>query len=342
MASRSLARRGGVAAGGGDSFTGETRYVNTASSAGGDGTTNNTSGATRAFAGLSEAILTLFPTEPTVLGSPYRILCSGTTADTTSLTQTTWNHVETTATNYLLIQGNNRSAKWDTTKYRLEVTDDSVIYNNHPAHLRLDALQGQVTSTDGSDYNVFRVSTLNVDGTSADCIVKNCIARGVVSAGDNNIAGFRNSPYSGGGGNMMLWNCIAFGCETGFQTDKTDVFTVNCTGHGNKFNFDAEQICMNCLSAADTGDIAGFLGVGTAGGLAKNNASDDGSAEGTNSRVDQTFTFVNTAGLDFGLQSGDAGAKNFGFTDPLVGLFSDDIAGTTRGATWSIGAHEPA
>jgi hypothetical protein len=36
-----------------------TRYVNTASSAGGDGTTNGTAGATRAYATLREATYTL-------------------------------------------------------------------------------------------------------------------------------------------------------------------------------------------------------------------------------------------------------------------------------------------
>lgn len=43
---------------------------------------------------------------------------------------------------------------------------------------------------------------------------------------------------------------------------------------------------------------------------------------------------------DFALASDDAGAKDYGETDPGSGLFDDDINGDVRSAPWDIGAHE--
>jgi len=63
-------------------------------------------------------------------------------------------------------------------------------------------------------------------------------------------------------------------------------------------------------------------------------------ADGTGDRVSQTFTFVDSGNGDYHLASNDAGAKGYGTADPGSGLFSDDIDGETRGATWDIGADQ--
>ena len=54
------------------------RYVDTASTAGGDGTTEALTGSTRAFATLLEAVNSL----PSTLTDAYTIYCKGAAADT--------------------------------------------------------------------------------------------------------------------------------------------------------------------------------------------------------------------------------------------------------------------
>lgn len=342
---------------------GITRYIHTGvvggtqNTPGGDGTTTNLTGATRAFNSMREAILTSFPQSPTGLDVPWKFVLMGSWHDTGVCDQIIWDHVGTAYTNYLTVEVHSdwlHDGKWNTNKYRASITNDNFIYSNgmsttnkNASHVRFIGLQGQVTSSDGADYNVFRGSTLNVTNAgganAADIRFINCIARGATTAGANNIAGFRNSPFNGdanGRSRTVMINCVAFGCETGFQTDKADSLHVNCTASGNAQNYDGAMITINCISANFSG-IAGFLATGDGGGRSRNNSSDDTSAEGPHRRHNQTFTFVDTATFNFHLQSGDTGAKNFGFAFPLNTLFSNDIDFQSRvGLTWDIGADE--
>jgi hypothetical protein len=326
----------------------QTRYVNTASSAGGDGTTNGTSGANRAYATLREAIITAFPSSPTVLTDAWTIWCEGSAADTQNLLQTHWDHVQTSAANYLYIAttaANRHSGKWDTSKYRFEVTDSHIIYNNTPGHVRLDGLQGQITCTTsiggGTTYIPFRLSTQNVGVGlfDCDCRISNCIAKGVFSGGTDKIAGYYNSPFAEtNGGKIRLWNCVASGCSTGFGAAWDQVTCYNCTGWGNSDNFADPMILRNCLGANPTN--VNYNSVGTGGGMSRNNAASDATAPGLSPRNNQTFTFVDTATLDFDLLDADTGARNAGMFDPSgVMLFTDDIKGNPRGSFWDIGAH---
>jgi hypothetical protein len=71
-----------------------------------------------------------------------------------------------------------------------------------------------------------------------------------------------------------------------------------------------------------------------------NASSDTTSTGGANDRTSQTFTFKDAANKDYHLASTDAGARNYGVSDPGSGLFSDDIDGETRSGSWDIGADE--
>lgn len=314
------------------------RYVNTASTAGGDGTTNATSGSTRAFATLRECIDSL----GTSLSDHTRIWCEGSTADTGDVYQTPWD-MTTTATNYLEIIGEQsprhanfslaKSGKYDTTLYRLERTNSHVLYNNLPAHVIWDGLQAKCTANDASNYNCFRTTNANQSGSSGFFQVRNCIAVGVVSGGST-VYGFQPG-VQGAGGICKTWNCIAIDCSQGFVGAGTGHEFWNCTAADcatSGFTEDAACVVKNCLSK---GASVGFIGTFTG---SSNNAEDDGNgAPGTNSRTAQTFTFVDAANNDFHLASTDAGAKGYGIADPGSGDFSDDIDGQTRGATWDIG-----
>ncbi len=330
----------------GDSFSGTTLYVNTDSTVGGDGTTTNTSGATRAFATLYEAIIHS-SLDTALTAGPTRISCMGSINDVTNVTQTQWNSVSTTPSNYLEIKGNNPTPGiWNDTAYRMAFTNANAIYNNQPAHVRIDNLQVHIRGTTGSGYLCYRLSTANVGSgrIDADCRISRSIAR--MDHAGGGITGFGNSEFAiiTHSNKMRMFNCLAYtmassgGSYTmGFNSAWTNVTSYNCTSVSNGFNYIDPQILKNCISAAPTlGN--GFESVTALHGSSYNSSS-DASAPGSNSRTSQTYTFV--GGVDFHLQSGDTGAKDFGVTDPSgVSLFGDDVDGQTRSGSWDIGFDE--
>ena len=124
------------------------RYVNTASTAGGDGTTNDTSGATRAFRSLLDAINSL----PDVLTMPVVIYGDGAAGLIRLPVDQGPFDMVTSAANYILITTNasNRAkVPHDPARYTLAATNSNVLYNNLPSHIRFDGLQVQLTITDG-------------------------------------------------------------------------------------------------------------------------------------------------------------------------------------------------
>ena len=317
------------------------RYVNTASTAGGDGTTNATSGANRAWADLAEAANALGSS----LSTPIDIYCEGSAADTSNVDQTVWD-MTTTATNKLRIIGEQsplhpnfstaKSGKYDTSLYRITATNRNGLYNNIPSHIEFHGIQVEITVTDASSYICFKTTNANQTATDITCVIADCIAKGVQTSGT--VAGFNSRPPgAGGAGTSKNWNCVAYNCNAGFSSDFVTAEFYNCTAANCGFSFvcDADNgiKAVNCLSK---GAAPGFVGVFASG--SNYNAEDDGNgAPGANSRTAQTFTFVDAANNDFHLASTDTGAKGFGVSDPGSGAFSDDVDGGTRTGSWDIG-----
>lgn len=315
-------------------------YVNTASTAGGDGSTNATVGANRAFASLREAIRS-----PNLDVSDARtIYCSGTDADTLSITQQDWDQIESTPTNYILIIGDWPGGAYSTAHYRIEVTNTNLLYNNHPGHVRIQQLQGKINVTDsGEDYVGFRLSTRNVGlgRTDCDCRISRCSIT-KTGAGTSIIYGFYNSEYAEtNGGLIRLWNNSAIGCQYGYGSAWSEVTNYNNTGRGNIISdFVDPQVCINCLGGSISPSVACLNNVGTGGGLSDYNASTDGSASaGAHSVTGRTFTFFESGSVE--LASNDTGAMGRGVTDPASGLFLDDFEGNLRTIPWAIGASQP-
>lgn len=313
------------------------RYVNTASSAGGDGTTNNTSGSTRAYATLKEALDAIGAS----LSDAMTIYCEGSAADTGSVNQSTWDFT-TTAANYLLITttaANRHSGKWDTGKYRITATNANGLYQNTPCHVRIDGLQVEVTVSDAGSYECFKSS--NANQTAGDCYltISNCIAKAVISSGS--VIGYNPRPFgAGGAGFAAIWNCIAIDCTSGFSSDMPGFPFYNCGAYDCTFGFvsDAVVIAKNCLSkGATTGFVSTFAAVSS------HNAEDDGNgAPGSKGRSGVTFTFVDAANDDFHLSTSDAGAKWYGTQLPGGALFSNDVDGVERVGLWDIGPDQQA
>lgn len=328
-------------------FDGATFYVDTASTAGGNGTTSATVGDNRAFASLAEALVH----DGLDIDSPRRILCVGTAEDTAQVVHAQWNSVDTTPANYLLIEGNNTTGKWNSGAYRLAGTNINLIYNNRPGHLRFKNLQGKLRGTSSgvtSAMTVFRGSTQNVGEGRTDCDIRfeNCIAE-ISQTGSDDVFGFYNSDYavSSALNKIRLFNCLVYstfsdaaGYTIGYGSAWSGVENYNCTSVSNRIGFVDAQITINCLSAFPL--LVDFESVGTGGGLSDYNASSDTSAVGSNSRISQTFTFVDPTTYDFHLSASDGGARNFGVTGPGGGFFSTDIDGQTRSGSWDIGADE--
>lgn len=128
-----------------------TRYVNTASTAGGDGTTNATSGTNRAYATMSAAEAAVQGTINS--GDETVVLCCGTAADTTAVTIN-----GSTVNGKLIFRANPDDAAgkytgnlhWSTSHYRLSRSTAGNTVTISDANVTLDGLQIELTNTGGS------------------------------------------------------------------------------------------------------------------------------------------------------------------------------------------------
>lgn len=146
------------------------RYVNTAST-GGDGTTNNTSGSTAAYASLSACISALGVGN---VADDYIIDCCGTAADTTAVSiPNTFLHAS------LIVRAHptdpagkyNGNAVISTSHYRLSVSGATpliVACASSSAGVTIDGLQ-IITASNTATY-----SGMDVNSVRNACVVKNC------------------------------------------------------------------------------------------------------------------------------------------------------------------------
>src|SRR3972149_3767269 len=317
-----------------------TRYVDP-DSAGGNGTTTALSGANAAYASLNAA-MTAEARNLVTADEIAEFICMSShanhTADTTPVSQwaTEWT---TDATRYVDIKTDSASRHagvWSDTKYRIVVNadpdaDPGVVQLSFP-YGRSTGIQVKNTWTGAGNPKAAYFGY----GTSGHWRVSKNILVGGSGANIVNSGGyfFNNILYyfsgatrgtgviRGNGGSWQVYNNTAVGFSSGYYNEddggtSTSDF-INNLGEGNTTDFEAGW-------SWSTG--TGY------------NASSDGTAPGTNSRTSQTFTFE--AGTDnYHLASNDAGARDYGVSDPGSGLFSDDIDGETRSGTWDIGADE--
>lgn len=314
-----------------------TRYVDPNAAAGGDGTTNGLSGSTCAYASMAiwEAAQQQDLTDGG--GDIAECICSsnGGAADTTSVTIDGWT---TGASSYITIYAApayRHAGVWDTGKYRRTTTDTSITISE--AFVRVNFLQVSVNDAFASCIYV------NVSGANGDVRIGNNIVRANTTglrgiyfywigtggfAYDNIVYDFLTATGRGIGVN------VANSCK--FYNNTIHNCTIGLAGGSDT------PIAINNLLAACTTPASGTFAAGT-----DYNATDDASigytvtgGGNTHDRVSQTFTFADESGDDFHLDTSDAGARDFGVSDPGSGLFGDDIDGETRTGSWDIGADE--
>jgi hypothetical protein len=324
-----------------------TRYVDPGSSAGGDGTTNALSGATRAYASLTawEAA------RQAVLSEVEEVICScqtgaaDTSAGSSSITIDGWT---TTSSFYIDLKVDpayRHAGAWDNTKFRITGSNSiGPVMSVGEDWTRVTGLQAENSNSGGGGIHA-------LSGVSSGIRYISCIVRSTVSAAGVGLWITGN----GGTANNFIINCIAYGYSgtggIGIYTRSATAarsHVYNCTVYGNATGFrmrDAFALFKNNLAIGNTATIsdAGILTGST------NNAYDQGTnpfgANAANSLDLTSYTdaqiFVNAAGGDFHLVSGspaiEAGAD---LSADAAFPFDFDIDGQTRTAPWDIGADE--
>src|ERR1044071_9856939 len=200
--------------------------------------------------------------------------------DTTPINQTPFDMV-TSAANYLLITtnaANRATVPHDPARYTLMGTNTSVLYNNIPSHIRIDGIQVQLTISNGGTFIGIKTSNANEVATDIDARISNTVVKCVVSNG--NAIGFNTRfPSPGAGGSVSVWNSVAYGCTTGFNSDFPGAVYVNNTSYNNNFGYvdDSGNAMKVINSLAAKGTKAGSIGfVGTFAPGSNFYAADDG------------------------------------------------------------------
>lgn len=324
-----------------------TRYVNTASTPGGDGTTNETTGANRAYAGITEWEAAE-QTDLVANDQVHHVLCCGATADNTNGFNVAGWTVD--ATRYIIIEANpaepdgrNYSAAISENHYRIvETANGNSLTISSIRYTRLIGLQIYGTPSPMSndriimylingDYTIvngckclWRGGGTNGHGidmhnTTENVQVRNCFVNG------NNNVDFRGLVNRGSTlKNYFSNNTIVNGnigiddLGTGNVVVAKNNLIYNCTTSYDAVSFDASSDYNSTDNAETTG--------------------------GANDRQSQTFDFANEAGLDYSLTRNDTGGLNVG-TD-LSGDADNPVTEDNRGVSrpqdgaYDIGAFE--
>lgn len=243
-----------------------TRYVNTASSAGGDGTTNDTSGSHRAFVSLWEG-KEWFMSNPA--SDHIEFLCCGVSADR----GVGFGQITTDPSYYVYIKGNSNVPSgrhpgyWSDRHYR--IADD--LTGSFQYTLRIADSCSRVVIIDGIQIYQYADDTdkhaimleSGLDGST----VKNCIIKSDEKSGQGiNIDGekwrVKNSIISKVGTankagiysecDTVISNCVVEGFSNGIYRSSGSCKTINCSVFNNDDDFNGTMTIDHC--ASDDGD----------------------------------------------------------------------------------------
>lgn len=317
-------------------------YVNLNSTAGGDGTTNNTTGATRAYASMIECEAAEDGKSFAVSSNwPHIMVEAGTYSEKPTF-DSSW---DVSAAFPLVIEANSSSR-------HLGVPGDGVIFTGFANFAALFRMQNNFAIVDGLEFVSSGTNTahgLSLEGT--DSIAIRCIGEGKGANGD----GF----FSQGDTNTYLF-CLGVDGTNGFLTSASDDGrSYNCTsGNNTGIGFTRggtanppKARSKNCvaLGATDSYKLALTDYFDTAN--CEYNATDDTvttSVPGANAVANITTSdFTNTSTNDWTLASGSAlGSAGVDLTTEIATrdltgytIILNDITDTAI-TNWSIGAFD--
>lgn len=296
-----------------------TRYVNTASTPGGDGTTNNTTGTDRAWASMSEALSNV--SSPS---QDYDVYCCGTAADTSSYNFGGWN------SSYIVkFYGDQDWASTlpSTSQYRMERSGSIFTsYNdNAQVHIGWYDIGFYNTKTTSGETVILQP---NGFGTF-EILIERCWFRGKYSS-HSDVDWTKGIKIPSGGFSPILKvkNSTFYDCGTGIQDDigvSGNFINNNVQACGRGIRNFQNKIRNVVLQDNDT-DTFGTISD------CQYCLTDAGSLTGSNHQLSKTLTFANKAGLDFHLDSGDTDAMETGVGPSVDGdVPSDDLNGNPRG-----------
>lgn len=276
------------------------------------------------------------------------IVCSGTTADTTT-TNTTIAGWTTDAMHRLRIRGASTiTAAWDTTKWRLSnavAASGSLLVNQI---INLDLLDVQIENTGTLDLGPHYLRT---NDFAWDIRIDRAFFRMTGTTGTpSNVVGFVGNSFTGAFKlRMRNFVSVCAGAVTqnmnipGSTTSNVYVY------NGTVVNFSTGDVYS---FAHTTGGITRnknvlCQGAGTTNYVVQNtNATTKTTvltqdATGSAGLTAKTVAFVNPSGYDFHQLSSDPSvAHGTNLAADADQPFSDDINAATRGATWDIGADQ--
>jgi hypothetical protein len=307
-----------------------TRYVNPDSTAGGDGTTNATVGANRAYVPLNawEAA------RQAVLADVEECICeTGGTADSTSVQISGWT---TTASFYIDIKtsaGHRHSGVWNASKYRLEGTPVTILQmlNISEDFVRVEGIQAYQSSA--ANRQAFQVTA----NPSSDVRLTACIGRTNSTSG----TATRPSVLFISSGVVAVRNCILYDSknESGIYVSGGTVTIDNCTLAGNAdYGIEVTGGTVTATNCYADGSIDSYAGTMTLTTCAHSSATVFAGSTASIAHDTTNFTNVTVGSEDYHLVSGASATLKTGGTD-LSGTFTTDIDGETR-SDWSIGADE--
>lgn len=298
------------------------RYVDTASTAGGDGTVDTTSGANRAYPTLSAAEAgeqDNFDTD----GDWLHVLCRSSVGgnDTTALAVS---GSITSAVDFMLFEGNGEF-------YRHAVTDNTGV-SVPDEYVRFESIDGSISGTTASSYSYF-VPTPSAGGS--DIRWDRFKIHMVPGGGSGDILGMANtdSDTTAKFANGWVYDFTQGSGPRGLRMQGGTLYVSHCVFHNcgtGLYDAGGTVVARNNIAKSCTDGYLGTFDTGT-----DYNISDIASdAPGANS-FQGSVTFVDEANDDFHLDAGDTVAVGAG-TD-LSGdanhPISEDIDGLAY-ASW--------
>lgn len=323
------------------------RWVDTASSSGGNGTTSATTGANRAYASLSDAITAESATgtlADLVSANEYLVIhCNGSSADTTAVDIPST--VKTSSTCYVKIvvdQANRHDGKWNSGKYRLVTNGyfgSLVVRCDHFIGEGLQVENNATSVPDGSRHGISCRST----GSSGLFSIHECVVRYTGDYTNQDPHGISDNGRSSTNVITQIVNNVVYdfnknlymGSQSGdsytlYHNTSVDPVVEGMTilryGSGASF-----YVKNNIIQGANTNyySESATATLSSAGNITEDTTSPDSGGRSI------AITFVNEAGNDFHTNDGNALSSTNLYADSRYPV-TIDIDGAARPSSSNV------